>query len=60
MNTNIYIRRKKKFLKQKVTLKQNTITKLLEISLSQYKYINCSKERYKKTIDIAEKKSVSN
>ena len=47
------------FLKQKLSLKQNTIDKHLEISSSQCKDISYSKEKGKKTIDIAKKKDTS-
>ena len=56
VNTNnLYQEQQNSFLKWEVTLKQNTMARLLEISSSQYKAINYSKERCKKSIDIAKK-----
>ena len=51
---NFYLEHKIIFLKHELSLKQNTIDKLLEISSSQCKdIISCSKEKRKKSIDIA-------
>lgn len=44
------------FLQQELSLKENTIDKLLEISSSQCKDINYSKEKGRKIIDIAKNK----
>ena len=46
------------FLKKELSLKQNTINKLLETSSSQCKDISYSKEKGKKTIHIVKKKDM--
>ena len=54
---NYYLEQQNSFLKHELSLKRNTIDKLLEISSSQCKDSNYSKVRGKKTIDVAKKKN---